>query len=119
MQVTMRNWLSLRRSPTLFGTTSTFPRQLRHFKSWPTFSTNKLGARKSGSFVDVKCFSVGTHSNQPLRYASHHEMYPIGMVAPRAHHSGRMKSAASPSTVNESQKILRSILWIVGLLRYT
>jgi len=37
----------------------------------------------------------------------------MGMVAPKAHQSGRMKSAASPSTVNESQKILRSMLWIV------
>ena len=43
----------------------------------------------------------------------------MGMVAPRAHQSGRMKSAASPSTVNESQKILRSILWIVSRFRYT
>src|ERR1700688_704427 len=44
-------------------------------------------------------------------------MYPTGMVAPRAHQRGRMKSAASPSTVNESQKILRSILWIVSRFR--
>jgi hypothetical protein len=42
----------------------------------------------------------------------------MGMVAPRAHQSGRMKSAASPSTVNESQKILRSILWIVSRFRF-
>src|ERR1700730_15678058 len=44
-------------------------------------------------------------------------MYPMGMVAPKAHQSGRMKSAASPSTVNESQKILRSMLWIVRCFR--
>jgi len=49
------------------------------------------------------------HSNQPLRYAIHHDAYPIGMVAPRAHQIGRIKSAASPSTVKEIQKILRSI----------
>jgi hypothetical protein len=41
----------------------------------------------------------------------------MGMVAPSAHQSGRTKSAASPSTVNEIQKILRSIFWIVGLFR--
>src|ERR1700720_3497455 len=45
MPVTMRDWSSLRRSPTLSGTTSTFPRQPRRFKSWPTFSTKTLGAR--------------------------------------------------------------------------
>src|ERR1700689_274489 len=38
------------------------------------------------------------------------------MVAPRAHQSGRTKSASRPSTVNENQKILRSIFWIVSLL---
>jgi hypothetical protein len=39
----------------------------------------------------------------------------MGMVAPRAHQSGRTTSANSPSTVKEIQKILRSILWIVSL----
>src|SRR5208283_1302733 len=45
-------------------------------------------------------------------------MKTMGMVAPRAHQSGRTKSAASPSTVNEIQKILRSIFWIVSLSRH-
>src|ERR1700674_2027032 len=49
MPVTMRNWSSLKRSPTLSGTTSTFPRQPRRSKSWPTFSTKRLGA-------EVRCF---------------------------------------------------------------
>ena len=40
----------------------------------------------------------------------------IGIVAPTAHHKGRIKSATRPRTVIEPQKILRSILWIVGLL---
>ena len=42
----------------------------------------------------------------------------IGMVAPKAHHKGKTKSARIPSTVIEPQKILRSILSIVSLLRY-
>ena len=33
----------------------------------------------------------------------------MGMVAPKAHHNGKMKSAASPSTVKLIQKIFRSI----------
>jgi hypothetical protein len=33
----------------------------------------------------------------------------MGMVAAKAHHSGNIKSAASPSTVKQIQKILRSI----------
>jgi hypothetical protein len=33
----------------------------------------------------------------------------MGMVAAKAHHSGKMKSAASPSTVKLIQKIFRSI----------
>jgi len=33
----------------------------------------------------------------------------MGMVAAKAHHSGKMKSAASPSAVKLIQKIFRSI----------
>src|ERR1700675_1612215 len=54
MPVTMRNWSSLRRSPTLSGTTSTFPRPPRRSKSWPTFSTKSCG-RKDGA-VEVRFF---------------------------------------------------------------
>ena len=38
----------------------------------------------------------------------------MGIVAPTAHHSGRIKSASSPSAVNVIQKIFRSTDWIVG-----
>jgi len=62
---------------------------------------------------------VGLHSsrdffrqrqNHSLRYATHHAMNKIGMVAPRAHHSGRMKSASRPSTAKVIQKIFRSTI---------
>jgi hypothetical protein len=33
----------------------------------------------------------------------------MGIVAAKAHHSGSIKSAASPNTVKQIQKILRSI----------
>jgi hypothetical protein len=39
----------------------------------------------------------------------------MGIVDPSAHQIGRTKSATSPSTVNEAQKILRSIQTIVSL----
>ena len=36
----------------------------------------------------------------------------MGMVAPRAHQSGRKKSATSPRIVKVSQKIFRSMLQV-------
>jgi hypothetical protein len=50
-----------------------------------------------------------TVQNQSLRYAIHQLTYTIGIVAAKAHHSGKMKSAAKPSTVKLIQKIFRSM----------
>ncbi len=54
------------------------------------------------------------YSSQPLRYATHHEINTIGMVANSAHHIGRTKSAIKPSAMNSVQKTLRSISSIVA-----
>jgi hypothetical protein len=47
--------------------------------------------------------------NQSLRYAIHQLRNAMGIVAPKAHQTGKMKSAASPSTVKLIQKIFRSM----------
>ena len=50
-----------------------------------------------------------SYPNQSLRYAIHQLTYTIGIVAASAHHNGKMKSAARPSTVKLIQKIFRSM----------
>jgi hypothetical protein len=55
------------------------------------------------------------YQNQSLRYATHHATNTMGIVASKAHHSGRTKSAIKPSTMNTSQKIFFSILIILTL----
>ncbi len=47
--------------------------------------------------------------NHSLRYATHQEKIRIGMVAAMPHQSGRVKSAARPSTVKTIQKIFLSM----------
>ena len=47
--------------------------------------------------------------NQSLLYATHQLTYKIGIVAPKAHQSGKVKSASSPNSVNTIQNIFFSI----------
>ena len=47
--------------------------------------------------------------NQSLRYATHQQKMPMGIVASSDHKMGKVKSAVSPSTVKVAQKTLRCI----------
>ena len=54
--------------------------------------------------------------NQSLLYATHQLTYKIGIVAPKAHQRGRVKSASNPKRVKTIQNIFFSMRAAVRFL---
>ena len=75
-----------------------------------SIAVGRRGQKASRRFISNRYVACHVPAqNQSLRYAIHQLTYTIGMVAANAHHNGRIKSAANPSTVKLIQKIFRSI----------